>query len=1725
MATIGTAVLEIIPSARGMGGKIATGFGGEFTAAGRAAGVQMGQAVADGVSSAKSAVDKAMAQLMSAQTKQADAAGKVVVAQQKLQELQESGKAKASQLTAATNNLATAQNKSREAVANTARADQNLASAKDRLKRATDTSSSSQAQHATAVARNNAAVRDMGGAVSSGAEKMKKLALAAAGAVAAYAGFRGLKSLVGDTIAAGTARLDTIESSTASLTVTLGDAGKAASFMNEVLATVKGTPFNLDQFAKAGSSLVSMGAAAEKVPGYLTAIGNVAAGKGNEADEYVDRIGDAFGKVATMGKIAGTEILSLSKAGVPAMRIMANEMGITTDEMQKLVSDGAVPAEKALDMLTKGIMEGTNGIAGETPKLGGQMEALNATFRGAAGGMSAARARLGAEVLKPLRAEFIHVFGAAGDAMDAIAPKAAALSQRFVDTGVIKKFGESIASLPANLEQWGGQVSKMWKGFKDSDVAQDSLVKLGMVFESLGKTAKPLKEAVQGIAGSLAKASAATGVSAWVVMLDVMTAVGPILDTTVVPALQLTSTLMNENQGVVTALVLAYAAFKTIPSIMGRIAPSVASMNATLATSDGRLTRYQSAILATRNAATNAATGMRGFGTEVRSTQAFAAAAGRPIGTLGASFLTLGQHVGGARGALSGIKSVASGAMGALGGPFGIALLAAGAGLALFARKQAEAKKEAQEHEQAIKDLTGTLDQHTGAVTEQTYIVKAKELAESKAIESARNYGIAEKDLVGAHLNNADALGRVNTVLQENLTKSIESSDIYKDAGDNWQRAGVSAKDLAEALSGVPGKYDEVKDKLFAYNTASRQAGTSGQMHVESLGAVRKGLDDVGRGAADLGEKLGDSNEELKVAQQRAVDAAAAMEKGRTPASQFGTALQTLGGMAGSAEDKLSALQDALTVFNGGTVNLEKIESQLAATADATRDAFAAGAGATGLVDGAAGREFDKTSEAGRRLIEVSVAQAEQTHRNAQAAYTAKKNIGDLAGAQADAAAVVAASRQRYIDAAAVMGIVGKEAEDLATKYFGIPEVVATLLSLDIGQAVLNAEESARVLELLGQMEPSPQVDLIRKKLEDGVALTTQDLAALAKIETKPEVLLEIADVFTKSEAARRELAGIKDKTVTVTIDAVRTPAAQNEYAGRQEAIRAGVAAPQQLFAHGGAAYGGTPGKDSIPALLMPGEHVLDTEDVRLMGGQAGVYRFRDALAQGKVEKFAVGGAVGSSWFDRVRNYFAPRTGNPYLWAGTGPDRFDCSGAVGGAQQVAFGASAPNGRVGTTHTALDGSWPHIVRGASQSDLFVLGVNRDHMVAKINGHRLESGGQSNSLQWDGYADDAFNSKFTQFHIPNEMLGPVGSGTSLSGGGSGVSGLGSKRKAEWTEKDDIALDSARIAIQQAIEAKERIDANPKKSPADSAQAETKIRKARERVTSLEKKRDAAAAGMDAPPPPPAPELTSSWSDDEIDMISAQLAVEEADARRNEVYDDEEATDKDRLDADLALQRAINARKAKIEGEKSGNSNGRLMTPEELGGEMGKLAVRGLFEFFGLENSTLADPSEFLGINSGDNVRTSDPLPARSARVPADSDELTTPQVHVPTISITREQAMSQMPITLDPNKGIEQLLALPGAKLFDQGGMLDGIGVNLSGKPEPVLTNDEYHEWRSSNRDVAAMVKALKGSERASSGRSGGPLIGEMHNHGPDARAVMREMDLKLEARMGTYVGRA
>lgn len=96
----------------------------------------------------------------------------------------------------------------------------------------------------------------------------------------------------------------------------------------------------------------------------------------------------------------------------------------------------------------------------------------------------------------------------------------------------------------------------------------------------------------------------------------------------------------------------------------------------------------------------------------------------------------------------------------------------------------------------------------------------------------------------------------------------------------------------------------------------------------------------------------------------------------------------------------------------------------------------------------------------------------------------------------------------------------------------------------------------------------------------------------------------------------------------------------------------------------------------------------------------------------------------------------------------------DCSGLVSVAQSLAMGEEPR--RLGSTHTLLAGRWPHAIPGATRDDLFVIGVNEGHMVARVGGVRVEATCCGRPFRVGPSAKSPFDPQFQQYRIDEAVL---------------------------------------------------------------------------------------------------------------------------------------------------------------------------------------------------------------------------------------------------------------------------------------------------------------------------------------------------------------------------------
>jgi hypothetical protein len=99
-------------------------------------------------------------------------------------------------------------------------------------------------------------------------------------------------------------------------------------------------------------------------------------------------------------------------------------------------------------------------------------------------------------------------------------------------------------------------------------------------------------------------------------------------------------------------------------------------------------------------------------------------------------------------------------------------------------------------------------------------------------------------------------------------------------------------------------------------------------------------------------------------------------------------------------------------------------------------------------------------------------------------------------------------------------------------------------------------------------------------------------------------------------------LGGINDQTIQITPIVLAAQQARRTSVDKRLGNR-----PIGLAA-GGGVFGGERGKDSVPALLMPDEHVWTTRETAAVGGHGPMKRLRQAALAGELRGFAAGGGV-----------------------------------------------------------------------------------------------------------------------------------------------------------------------------------------------------------------------------------------------------------------------------------------------------------------------------------------------------------------------------------------------------------------------------------------------------------------------------------------------------------------
>lgn len=200
--------------------------------------------------------------------------------------------------------------------------------------------------------------------------------------------FVGIKSAA-DLFNSAIARVDKIQSAEKAIASLTGSQKDAKTVMEGLQKVVDGTPLSLDSFTASAKGMIAAGMDADKVEPIMRAVGDAAYGVGEGAPS-IDIMAGAFKSLQASGTASLGDLNRLMDQNIPVYKILGNQLEMSTQDMKDYISDGMLPAGKAMDLLAKGIEEGTDGINGSTASMAGQMQTAGTTIAGAAGNIKTA---------------------------------------------------------------------------------------------------------------------------------------------------------------------------------------------------------------------------------------------------------------------------------------------------------------------------------------------------------------------------------------------------------------------------------------------------------------------------------------------------------------------------------------------------------------------------------------------------------------------------------------------------------------------------------------------------------------------------------------------------------------------------------------------------------------------------------------------------------------------------------------------------------------------------------------------------------------------------------------------------------------------------------------------------------------------------------------------------------------------------------------------------------------------------------------------------------------------------------------------------------------------------------------------------------------------------------------------------------------------------------------
>lgn len=438
--------------------------------------------------------------------------------------------------------------------------------------------------------------------------------------------------------------------------------------------------------------------------------------------------------------------------------------------------------------------------------------------------------------------------------------------------------------------------------------------------------------------------------------------------------------------------------------------------------------RQQGALVANSallsGAGTRTVSAINGTATAFSKVAGFAAGAGSAIAT-------------GFGGAVRGI-------IGVLGGPWGIALAAAGALLAVFSANSQAAAQRLAEYNARVREIQGTLNKTTGAITSASVEFAASNDNVRKAADAFKQYGISSDQVVQGAVRQGDAHDKVEQALRRQVTGILDNIRATGDLEAVTNATGLSQEQLTTALLGGGKELAELTSRMNILNNTEGGTGAAIGGVIGRLLDQSSALRDARGGWIEFFNQTQKATEE-----QRLI--AASIPPATREAQKMADAMNVLADNTADASQKAQAFNEVMNQLAGGTIDVQAAQAAwntvLQRVAETTANAVdkQKGFGAALI---ASNGQINTASVNGNQLFQTYSSLSKGLADSNAALIDNAQKTGDVSGALKQVGANVAAARAAFIAQANSVGIVGQAAEDLANKYGLIPQKVLTEVAI-----------------------------------------------------------------------------------------------------------------------------------------------------------------------------------------------------------------------------------------------------------------------------------------------------------------------------------------------------------------------------------------------------------------------------------------------------------------------------------------------------------------------------------------------------------------------------------------------------------------------------------------------------------------------------------------------------